>query len=161
MSDTNTKQLNNTSVDRFERNKQKKLAREAEARRTRRKKAFKKICYWIAALAVVIGGGRLLIRATGPKGPDYSQAYPILRRNHIPDGAIGSYNSNPPTSGEHYANPAPSRFYNRELPDEQLVHNLEHGHIWIAYKPDLSAEVIGILKDFAGGNVVVTPPIKE
>jgi len=161
MPDTNIEQLNNAPDDRYERHKQKKFAREAEARKTRRKKVFKKVSYWIAGLAVVIGGGWLLVSTTGPKGPDYSQAYPILGRNHISDGSTASYNSNPPTSGDHYQNPAPARFYDKELPDEQLVHNLEHGHVWIAYKPNPSSEIIDILKDFSGGNIVVTPRSKN
>lgn len=161
MSDINLEQLNNAPPNRFERQKQKKAAQKAEVVKARRKKIFKKVSYWIVGLAVVIGGGWLLIRATGPKGPDYSQSIPILGRNHIADGSTTSYNSNPPASGDHYASPAPARFYDRQLPDEQVVHNLEHGHIWISYKPDLSPEVVKVLKGFAGGNVIMTPRSKN
>ena len=45
-----------------------------------------------------------------------------------------SYNSNPPTSGWHYSNQVDWGFYSKELPDERVVHNLEHGGIWISYK---------------------------
>jgi len=44
------------------------------------------------------------------------------------------YNSNPPTSGWHWINPASWGVYNKPLVDEQAVHNLEHGGIWISYK---------------------------
>jgi len=43
------------------------------------------------------------------------------------------YNSDPPTSGSHYAQPAEAGFYDVALPDEQLVHNLEHGYVVIWY----------------------------
>lgn len=43
------------------------------------------------------------------------------------------YNSNPPTSGWHYPKPAEWGFYDKDLPDERLVHSLEHGGIWISY----------------------------
>lgn len=161
MSDINTKQLHNDPSDRFERQKQKKAARETEALRARRKRVVKKVSYWIAGLAVVIGGGWLLVSATGPKGPDYSQGISVLTRNHIANGTTASYNSNPPTSGDHYAASAQARLYDQELPDEQLVHNLEHGHVWIAYKPGLSADIIDSLRDFAGGNIVVAPRSKN
>lgn len=162
MSDVNTEELNNASSDRFERQKQKKAAREAEALKTRRIKALKKIGYWIVGLVVVVGAGWLLVKVTGPKGADYSQGVSVLGRDHIADGTTyTSYNSNPPTSGSHYANPAPARFYDKELPDEQLVHNLEHGNIWIAYKLDLPENLIGILKNFSGGNIIVTPRSKN
>lgn len=161
MPDIHTEQLNNASSDRLERQKQKKAAREDEVLRARRKRVFKKISYWIAGLAVVIGGGWLLISTAGPKGSDYSKTYPILGRDHILNGSTVSYNSNPPTSGDHYASPAPARFYDQELPDEQLVHNLEHGNIWIAYKPGLSEDVIKVLKNFSSGNIVVAPRSKN
>ena len=44
-----------------------------------------------------------------------------------------AYNSDPPTSGPHYAQPAQAGFYNEALPDETLVHNLEHGYVIIWY----------------------------
>ncbi len=153
----------NTNTE-YERQKQKKAAREAEMSRTRRKKVFKKVGYWIAGLAVLIGGVWLLVvlvSNAGPKGPDYSQVIPVLGRNHIPDGSTASYNSSPPTSGDHYANPALARFYDKELPDEQIVHNLEHGHVWIAYKPGLSQETIKALRKLSGGNVITAPRSKN
>lgn len=96
------------------------------------------------------------------KGPDYSQSFAIQGRDHI---AIGSshpaYNSNPPTSGWHYAREAMLDFYTEELVDEQLVHNLEHGHIWIAYRPALEDGLLRQLKKFAGGNVIATARSKN
>lgn len=152
---------NSVFATRYEQQKQKKAAREAESTQARRKRAFKKVSYWILGVLVVLGGGWLLVGATGPKGQDYSQGISILGRNHIANGTTASYNSNPPTSGDHYAAAAPAGFYDKELPDEQLVHNLEHGHVWISYKLSLSGEIIGILKDFSGGNVVVAPRSKN
>lgn len=154
-------QLNNVPNDRYERHKQKKATREAEISRSRRSKTLKKAGYLVIGLVVLVSGGWLLVSTTGPKGADYSQAYPVLGRNHIPDGSSASYNSNPPTSGDHYAGAAPVRFYDKELPDEQLVHNLEHGHVWISFKPGISEEVVSALKDLSGGFVIVTPRSKN
>ena len=162
MSDITTTQLHNGSSEGYDRHKQKKAAREHEALAARRKKVFKKIGYWIVGLAVVIGSGWFLVSATSPKGPDYSQVIPVLGREHVANGTtVTSYNSNPPTSGNHYPTPAPPRFYDSELPDEQVVHNLEHGHVWIAYKPGLPEEIIKVLRKFSGGNVIVTPRSKN
>lgn len=61
--------------------------------------------------------------------------YPEQSRDHIAPGqSHPPYSSNPPTSGWHYAEPASWGYYNDELPDELVVHNLEHGGIWITYK---------------------------
>jgi thiol-disulfide isomerase/thioredoxin len=61
-------------------------------------------------------------------------SYDIQPAEHIQPGADHPpYNSNPPTSGWHYPQQAAWDFYTEELPDERVVHNLEHGGIWIAY----------------------------
>lgn len=82
-------------------------------------------------------------------------------RDHIKSGAEHpAYNSNPPTGGWHYDQPAQSGIYDTEFRDEQLVHNLEHSHIWIAYKPDLPAEQVELLADMAedyGSKIIMAP----
>lgn len=86
-------------------------------------------------------------------------------REHIAIGATHpDYNSNPPTGGWHYNNPAQTGIYDKELPDEQLVHNLEHGHIWISYRPDLDAETVKKLADIAksfSSKIIMTPRTKN
>lgn len=49
-----------------------------------------------------------------------------------------TYDPVPPTGGEHYPVPATCGFYETDPPpDEMLVHDLEHGAVWIAYDPAL------------------------
>lgn len=63
------------------------------------------------------------------------EEFAIIGRDHVAEGtSITDYNSNPPTSGPHWPRPAEWGFYDEQLADEQLVHNLEHGGIWISYK---------------------------
>ncbi len=59
-----------------------------------------------------------------------------LAAKHIPEDQKVKYNSNPPTSGDHYAVEAEWGIYNVAPVDERLVHNLEHGGIVISYNPD-------------------------
>ncbi len=63
---------------------------------------------------------------------------------HIPvDSDPGQYNSNPPTSGPHYAEEARAGFFdnnNYEFPAGYLVHNLEHGYVIFWYNCDLLDE---------------------
>lgn len=81
-------------------------------------------------------------------------------QEHIPDGSEHPpYNSNPPTSGPHYTKPADWGVYDKQLPDEQLIHNLEHGGIWISYK-DVDEETkqkLEIIGKSNRGSVVVAP----
>lgn len=91
-----------------------------------------------------------------PVGEEFSN----LGQTHINSGEEhGSYNSNPPTSGGHLAQPAKWGVYQNELPDEQLIHNLEHGGIWISYK-DIDQETKAKLETIGKanpGSVIVTP----
>ena len=69
--------------------------------------------------------------------PDNSVVYDSQGRDHINvTDSHDPYNSNPPTSGPH-ASAIRTRFYTQEFPDENMIHNLEHGHIWLSYSdPD-------------------------
>lgn len=130
--------------------------REAGAAKTRR--ALVRYGIWISVLAAVGYGIFLLARTAGPDGEDFSVAYESQGRSHIADGAAHPpYNSNPPSSGWHYASPARGGFYEEPLPDEQVIHNLEHGDIWIAYRPEIRDEAKDALRAFAGQHVVVSP----
>ena len=56
--------------------------------------------------------------------------------NHIRPGRTfeGEYNSTPPTSGPHWDSGwAGCGFFVEEMPDEQVVHNMEHGQVIISY----------------------------
>ena len=81
----------------------------------------------------IVAGAVGLIWLTSP-GAEVGQAFPNQGQEHIAVGAAHlPYNSNPPTSGPHYLNPAAWGIYQAGLPDEVLIHNLEHGGIWISY----------------------------
>lgn len=149
--------------ERFELQRQEKeRARAAEER----KRLVKKMRFSVVvALVVSFLGYGIFYIATLPARPMPGAAVPILGRDHIQVGATHSeYNSNPPTSGSHYADPAAWGVYQNELPDEQLIHNLEHGGIWISYKPDIDPSTKSQLESIGKkypGSVVVTPRVKN
>ncbi len=65
--------------------------------------------------------------------PKPGQSLPQQARTHIQVGdAHEPYNTNPPTSGPH-AGTVRADFYETAPPDENLVHNLEHGYVVIWY----------------------------
>jgi hypothetical protein len=81
-------------------------------------------------------------------------------REHIPQSMTHpAYNSVPATSGWHYGDasaPAKWGVYEDPLPDEVLVHNLEHGGIGIHYNcPDGCDELIDQLEGIANRAVKV------
>lgn len=68
----------------------------------------------------------------------------MISEPHIPtDSDPGQYNSDPPTSGLHYAEEARGGFYDENIytyPAGYLVHNLEHGYVIFWYNCDLLDE---------------------
>jgi hypothetical protein len=63
------------------------------------------------------------------------------------EGTI-SYPQTPPVGGLHNPVWQPCTFYDRPVPNEMAVHSLEHGAIWLTYRPDLppaDVEALAIL----------------
>ncbi|MGH2498708.1 MAG: DUF3105 domain-containing protein [Candidatus Limnocylindria bacterium] len=63
---------------------------------------------------------------------------------HVPTGQRATYNTIPPASGPHWAQPAapaPWGVKDGKLPDEVTVHNLEHGGVVISYNGLAASEV--------------------
>ena len=109
-----------------------KLSRKELQRRRRSRQQLTSRLFWGAAVV-------LILAAIGYAGWQFSKPrpgvnVPVMAVRHIQVGEQHEpYNSDPPTSGPHYAEPAQAGFYDQALPDEQLVHNLEHGYIVIWY----------------------------
>ena len=135
----------------------KNTSREEAIKRAKMRKRIRLISFIgipILALGAFAWWG---IRSASPLEPDMSTEYPNQGQAHIQENAEHpAYNSNPPTSGWHYGSPAKLGFYDEELPDEALVHNLEHGEIWISFKPSVSDEVKAELKNLLGPRVIIT-----
>lgn len=148
-------------IKKEEREKARKEER-GQAQIERIKKSFMRYSLWIVILVAVGYGIFLLAQTAGPDGEDFSVAHSIQGRDHIADGATHPpYNSNPPSSGSHYTSTARGGFYEEPLPDERVIHNLEHGDVWIAYHPDISDEIKDTLESFAGQYVVVSPRLEN
>lgn len=88
--------------------------------------------------------------ATAPGGDPVGTLMPDQGTEHIPVGQKGTYNSIPPTSGQHWSSaapaaPAPWGIKDAMLPNEVTTHNLEHGGVVIAYN-NLSPNEVDQLK---------------
>ncbi len=149
-------------------NERRELRRAEERKRDTgqtRKRQVKRILLWTGGLAVVVGAIYGLVRlANVSEGERPGKDFSIQGQEHIQIGTSHpAYNSNPPTSGWHYPQPANWGVYQEELPDEQVVHNLEHGGIWISYKDideATKAQLETIGKQYPG-SVIVTPRAKN
>ena len=120
----------------------------------------------IVVIAVAVTGVGFLLSKYGNTSPqDIPQQGETIGQQpaaHIEVGAAHEpYNSNPPTSGPHYVKPAEWGVYQQPLQDEQVVHNLEHGGIWISYKDideQTKDELETIGRQYSGATVVSPRP---
>ena len=70
------------------------------------------------------------------------------------DGAVVEYNTVPATSGDHWSTPTRCGFYEEELRDEIVVHNMEHGNVIMTHNLTNTAEIARLkeVHDDLGGN---------
>ncbi len=89
------------------------------------------------------------------------ETFAVQGRDHLTEGETPpAYNSNPPTSGDHAPSAAQCGIYTEPIPDVLQVHNLEHGAVVIQYQPDLAADQVAQLEDYAStkdSHIVVAP----
>jgi hypothetical protein len=97
-------------------------------------------------------------------------APPVVDQIHVTGPVDYSAYSNPPTYGPHHASTTaphfaplqPTGVYTTEQEDEDAVHNLEHGHVWISYDPSLIGTNLPALEELVRSfgtsvGVVLTP----
>jgi len=147
-----------TKQDRREMRQQEKDVERKTSRRERHVRQFRNYSI-IILIIVAIGYGIFIVaKSTAPKGEDFSRAIELMEASHVAVGSsLPEYTSNPPTSGPHYAQTARSGFREDIISDQNIIHNLEHGDVWIAYHPRLSSVIKDELKQFGAAKVIIAP----
>jgi len=129
--------------------------------RDRRMGKVKKIVIWVMILGATVVAGWFGIQALTPESleDDYSSVMRSEGSSHVQEGTRVTYQSNPPTSGNHWATPLRDGIYDMQKPDEGAVHSLEHGRVWITYKPDIGKEAIDAIKNVLKGQfgIIMSP----
>lgn len=115
---------------------------------------------------LILGGGAvvtiavilLLLRPAPPVGMlDGMVSYNIASGQH--SEAPQTYPQTPPAGGVHSAEWQNCGIYDQPVRNENAVHSLEHGAVWLAYRPDLPAAAVETLRKLASGHdhVLVAP----
>lgn len=110
---------------------------------------------WYLTLALILVGAAAAISyavVSRPSTPHIAgvRTYSNLSRSHV-TGPV-SYPQTPPVGGNHAAVPLNCGVYDRPVPNENAVHSLEHGALWITYRPALPAAQLSTLKGLVQGN---------
>lgn len=114
------------------RNRNAERQAEWKARETRRRRLM--LAGWSAAGLLFVAMLAYLVWQEARPIPQPGVDVPILSAEHVSPGVPHEpYNSDPPTSGQHYEQTADVGFYDEAPADELLVHNLEHGNVIIWY----------------------------
>src|SRR5205823_2255485 len=118
------------------------------------------------ALPACGGGGGKGTNAAAPV-VQYSdkdiETFPNEGQEHVPVGTVIPYQTDPPTSGPHYPDPAPGGFYTHVIAAGFLVHSMEHGGVIIYYSKQVTKDQLDELRALAqqhpglDAQVVVVP----
>ena len=74
----------------------------------------------------------------------------VGRAGQHTEGTV-DYEQDPPVGGEHNPVWQNARFYEEPVRNENAVHTLEHGAVWITYSPDLSQDQKDRLQEIVEG----------
>jgi hypothetical protein len=88
-----------------------------------------------------------------PKG---LEVYPATT-SRVVEGPI-QYDRHPPTNGDHAPLWQNCGFYRESIEDRHAVHSLDHGVVWITYRPDLPEKQIASLHPYGKEDYVMVSP---
>jgi hypothetical protein len=92
-------------------------------------------------IVLVVGGFSFAAAHKKSTPPRPGVALANHGRTHVAQAAKPYGGSEPPTSGDH-AEPVNWGVYSQPVPDINVIHNMEHGGVYISYKPDLPKDQI-------------------
>ncbi|MGL5827289.1 MAG: DUF3105 domain-containing protein [Nocardioides sp.] len=117
----------------------------------------------MAATLVVTGALAVPILVGGATDEDSTGAASLtaVRKVDVPtprhlDGPI-AYPQVPPIGGDHNTDWLACGRYDEPVPNENAVHDLEHGTVWITYRPDLAAEDVALLAESLPEEGIMSP----
>ena len=90
--------------------------------------------------------------------PDGVQTYDVGPAGKHTEANV-NYKQNPPVGGPHNPVWQNCGYYDQPVHDENAVHSLEHGAVWITYSPNLPQDQVEHLRDIAENEtyVLVSP----
>jgi hypothetical protein len=94
-------------------------------------------------------GGASEVLGDADEGIDGVKSIRVYYSNPVHAEGEIPYELHPPAGGMHAGVWWNCGFYDEPIPDENAVHDLEHGAVWLAYSPDLTAADVQVIHDLA------------
>jgi hypothetical protein len=110
----------------------------------------------VAAILIVVTlglGAAWLVYGRSASTTGGIMTFSGLARDHV-NGPI-TYPQAPPVGGPHNPVWLNCGIYGQPVPNENAVHSLEHGAVWITYQPDLPATDVAQLRSLVRGHAYV------
>lgn len=146
-------------LTKYEQKQLRKQEKQEMRTQKQKRKQFAKWLIIILLVGILAAGLFFLLTREQTKRTDFSISVPTQGASHVSTGTTVNYQSNPPTSGNHWGTPLKDGLYDKEKPDEAIVHSMEHGRVWVSFKPSIpeetKQELIELLKNQPA--VILTP----
>src|SRR5215204_2873520 len=118
----------------------------------------------VGAVIVLFVGGFIALAVVDARqqsasgAPEGVKTYDVGPAGRHTEGDV-DYEQTPPAGGPHNPIWQNCGFYDKPVRDENAVHSLEHGAVWIAYSPDLPQDQVTELQNTAQSQsyVLVSP----
>ncbi|MGB3633946.1 MAG: DUF3105 domain-containing protein [Rubrobacteraceae bacterium] len=91
--------------------------------------------------------------------PEGVKTYPA-NGNALVEGEI-QYDRDPPTNGKHSPMWQNCGFYSEPVDKKTAVHSMDHGVVWISYRPNLPADQVEQLRPYGDEEYVIVSPYPD
>lgn len=127
----------------------------AEQRRREVRTKLTWIVGGVVLVLIVAAGIGYVVSKRSASGPTIQgvKTYTGLSQKHVATPV--TYPQSPPVGGEHNPTPLTCGIYTSPVPNENAVHSMEHGAVWVTYQPGLSAADVKTLQDATRGKAYV------
>ena len=136
------------------RNEQRAAERAEAQRRKRRNKMMWRVVGGLIAVSAAVSVGYCVVNDRQLSGAVTTATYP----HGMHRGGQITYKESPPLGGAHNVVWQNCGIYDVPIHDEHAVHSLEHGAVWITYRPGLPADAVQRLKVLAAADFMLLSP---
>jgi hypothetical protein len=160
-------QINLTVKQQRDQKRQEKLA---EYQRQLAKRRRSKVVWWVVGITAAVVVIALIVASivfapAPPKvyepGSAGAEIEGVETFEHVTEHVEGTveYDQTPPAGGQHNAVWLNCGIYDQPVPNENAVHSMEHGAVWVTYNPDdVSGDELTTLKSLLPSTYVVLSP---